>query len=39
MAKKKIKKMVKKMVNKPRPKPTKPKRNTRAATNKKKSYG
>jgi len=39
MAKKKIKKMVKKIVNKPRPKPTKPKRGGRTATNKKKRNG
>jgi hypothetical protein len=39
MAKNKIKKMVKKLVNKPKPKPSKPKRGGRAATNKKRSNG
>jgi len=36
MHKKKIKQKIKKLVTKPRPKPTKPKRGSRTATNKKK---
>ena len=39
MAKKKIKQMVKKLAAKPRPKPKKPKRGSRTATNKKRTNG